>query len=177
MRKQKKPKVSPCLPSSPLPTALPCPRQEGLCVLPEEAVMKTPSTFTVYGRRTLENRHGYRPRSASIRGPQGAGGKHRTAAPDAAQPGIIIKKCLHHRRNCFSNSKGKMPGLMRLLHRILAGLFLSLPLPPDPLLFRVVLNQAKGADDKTQLGVGSFGGTPRLSVAPHLILFIFSRQD
>lgn len=76
------------------------------------------------------------------------------------------KKCLHQRRNCFSNSKGKMPGLMRLLHRILAGMFLPRSPSPIPLLFKVVLNQAKGADDKMQLGVGSSGRTPRLGAGP-----------
>lgn len=76
------------------------------------------------------------------------------------------KKCLHHRRNCFSNSKGKTPGLMRLLHRILAGLFLPLPLPLDPLLFRVGLNQAQGAGDNMQRGTGSSDRMPRLSAGP-----------
>lgn len=55
---------------------------------------------------------------------------------------------------------------MRLLHRILAGLFLLLPLPPDPLLFKIVLNQAQGAGDNMQLGIGSSGRAPRLSAGP-----------
>lgn len=49
---------------------------------------------------------------------------------------------------------------------MLAGLFLSLLLPPDPLLFKVILNQAKGTDDKMQLGVGRSGRMPRLGAGP-----------
>ena len=92
MEKGRGTKVSPLLLSSLLPTTLFCPSQERLCFLLEEALMKTPSMFMVYRRRTLENYHGYRPHSAFIQGPEGAGGKHQTAAPDASQPGIIIKK-------------------------------------------------------------------------------------
>lgn len=40
------------------------------------------------------------------------------------------------------------------------------PLPPSPLLFKVLLNQATGAEDKMQLGVGSSGGMPGLEAGP-----------
>lgn len=87
------------------------------------------------------------------------------------------KKSLHQRRNCSSNSKGKTPGLMRLLHKILAGVVSpSLPLPPAPLLFKVVLNQAKGADadDKYKLVLAALARRPGSVLASHLDLFILA---
>lgn len=68
--------------------------------------MKTPPMFMVYGR-TLENCHGYRPHSASIQGPEGAGGKHRAAAPGAAQPGIIKKNVYIRGEIASQIAKGK----------------------------------------------------------------------
>lgn len=77
-----------------------------------------------------------------------------------------LKKCLHQRRRCFSNSKGKTPGLMRLLPRFLAGLFLPHPASPCSIIIYSVLNQAKGADNKMQLRICSSGKMPRLRAGP-----------
>ena len=86
---QKKIKNLRCLLSSACHLALP---QSGKALFsPWRSHNEDSPMITVYGRR-LENRHGYRPDSASVWGPEGAGGKHGAAAPGAAQPGIIIKK-------------------------------------------------------------------------------------
>lgn len=42
----------------------------------------------------------------------------------------------------------------------------SFPLPTAALLLKVVLNQAKGTDDKMQLSIGSSGRMLRLSASP-----------
>lgn len=66
---------------------------------------------------------------------------------------------------------------MRLLHKILAGVVSpSLPLPPAPLLFKVVLNQAKGADadDKYKLVLAALARRPGSVLASHLDLFILA---
>lgn len=56
-----------------------------------------------------------------------------------------LKKCLHQRRSCFSNSKGKTPGLMRLLPRFLAGLFLPHPASPCSIIIYGCIKSGKGS--------------------------------
>lgn len=158
------------LPSSPLlpspPATLPCPIQGKLCFLLEEAVMKPSPMFMVY-ERTLENCHGYRPRSASIWGPEGAGEKHQVTAPGATQPRIIILKNVYIRGEVASQiAKGKPQVWWDCYPDSWLGCFSLTLLPPAPLLFTVVLNQAKGAEDKMQLRVGSSGKMPRLRAGP-----------
>lgn len=93
--------------------------------------MKPSPIFMVY-ERTLENCHGYRPCSASSEDQRELekSTKRWLPVPLSPESSFKKKKCLHQRRSCFSNSKGKTPGLMRLLHRFLAGLFLPHPSSP-----------------------------------------------
>lgn len=98
---------------------------------------------------------------------RGSWRKATLTAPGATQARIIIKRMFISEEKLLLKWQWENTRFDEIVTQNLGWVVSPLlPLPPAPLLFKVILNQAKGAENKMQVHVGSSGRLPRLRAGP-----------